>query len=340
MTNDQQIISLFRSHEFKTNSFNLLKASLIIQLLNDKKFLGKGATSVVYRVKNCYNKKGYLCLKILNDENINRIIEDNLKKEKSKKSIWTEEEDEEEEEHLSEEDKYQIDVEKVKQLYCEYEIIHRLNHPNIIKVYGFFNGDETHSPAILLEYCDYNLENVIKEFKNFELVGVIYEICSAMKYVHMNKIIHRDLKMKNILINKNRHVKICDFGIAKVVDLTTYTSTKEGCGTLPFMAPELFDPNIKSTEKVDVYSFGVVMHFIVTQGQMPQFRIHESYEKLELPETINALSQSIIKRCWSTDPNNRPSFDEIINLIVQNNFSLIDGIEDKIPKLKNFLGLK
>lgn len=60
-----------------------------------------------------------------------------------------------------------------------------------------------------------------------------------MKYVHAKKIIHRDLKMNNILINSKKHVNICDFGISKVMDETTMTSMTHGIGTIMFMAPEI-----------------------------------------------------------------------------------------------------
>lgn len=124
------------------------------------------------------------------------------------------------------------------------------------------------------------------------------------------------------------------------MDLTTYTSLTKGIGTLPFMAPELFIKDFKYTEKVDLYSFGVVMYFIVTKGGLPDFNPKVGYENIKLPNTINKLSQSIIKRCWSSEPEKRPSFEEILNLIVKNNFKLIDGIESKIPQLKEHLELK
>lgn len=89
-----------------------------------------------------------------------------------------------------------------------------------------------------------------------------------MKHVHTNNIIHRNLKMRNILVNSKRHAKVCDFGIAKQIDPTTYTSMSTRSGTPAFMAPELFDEDSKYTEKVDVYSFGVVMYFAVIKGQL------------------------------------------------------------------------
>lgn len=59
-----------------------------------------------------------------------------------------------------------------------------------------------------------------------------------------------------------------------------------------------------------------------------------------MPNIINKLSKSIIKKCWSSNPSKHPSFEEIIELTVRNNFMLIDDIEDNIPQLKEHLGLE
>ena len=284
--------------------------------------------------------KGFLSLKILKDAVIKKSITNQEPKEQEKdkeKSFWKEEEESNE---SKKEDSNEINFDIVKKLCIEFEILSKLDHPNIVKTYGFYFGDDVTNPSILLEYCRFNLSKVIDRLENFELVGVIYEICSAMNHIHKCNIIHRDLKMSNILINLKKHVKICDFGIARSMDLTTYTSLTKGIGTLPFMAPELFIKDFKYTEKVDLYSFGVVMYFIVTKGKLPEFNLKVGYENIKLPNTINKLSQSIIKKCWSSEPEKRPSFEEILNLIVKNNFKLIDGIESKIPQLKAHLELK
>lgn len=299
--------------------------------------IGEGATSIVYIVHNLFSDKGFLCLKILKDS----FIKDNTNpnpKSKEKNSFWDEEVDLKEKTDKKEEER-KIDIKKLQKLFMEFEILDKLNHPNIVKTLGLFVGDSNNNPAILLEYCRSNLEECIDKLKPFELIGIIYEICSAMKYVHANNIIHRDLKMRNILVNSERHAKVCDFGIAKQIDPTTFTSMSTRSGTPAFMAPELFKDDSKYTEKVDVYSFGVVMYFAVTKGQLPKSN-PQNYESFKLPNSINQLSQSIIKRCWSSVPENRPSFEEIMNLITSNDFKLIDGIESEIPKIKNHLGLK
>ena len=189
-----------------------------------------------------------------------------------------------------------------------------LNHPNIIKTYGIFVGDIDSYPAILLEYCKYNLKNIIDELTNSEIVCIIYQICSAMKYVHDKNFMHRDLKVSNILLDDNKNVKICDFGLANSTN--TDFSLTNGIGTFRFMAPELLYEN-RYNEKVDVYSFGVIMYFLL----------------------INNLSETIIRRCWSYLPEERPSFGDLVNEIVRNNFLLINGIESDIRQIRIHLGL-
>lgn len=315
----------------------ILDTIAINQLLTRKTFIGEGATSTVFKVNNCFAHKGFLVLKILKAV-LFRKNDSTKATDEIDKSVWKEEEEELNE--AKEEEDYEIDYEKVKNLLLEYEILFQFRHPNIIKTYGFYYGDKTHNPAILLEYCKFNLEKVIKikALEDFELVGVIYEICSAMKYVHAHKIIHRDLKMSNIIVNLQKHVKICDFGIAKSIDLTTLTSMTHGVGTLLFMAPELLNEGSKYNEKVDIYSFGVIMYFVITKGELPKYN-KEGYESFKISKKVNNLSQKIIKACWSTDPDQRPSFDMILQEIVKNNFMLINGIESKITQLKEHLGI-
>ena len=80
------------------------------------------------------------------------------------------------------------------------------------------------------------------------------------------------------------------------------------------------------------------MYFVVTQGKLPKYsRI--GYESFEISKNVNELSRKIIKACCSTDPNQRPSFDMILQEIVKNNFMLINGIESKITQLKEHLGI-
>lgn len=333
-TKKDKSLNLKSDKKTDPNKIQDLTTETIDKLLIKKVQIGKGATSTVYKVINIITNSGYLCLKILKDE----FFKKSNKEEEKKELSWNDDDDDNNDFEESD-DKAEIDIDVIRQLLQEYEILNLINHPNIVKVYGLYRGDLNHKPAILLEYCKYNLEQVASKIEDIYLISIIYEICSAMNYVHQRKLIHRDLSIRNILINSAKHVKICDFGIAKVIDLTTLTSLTHGVGTIAFMAPEVLDKNTKYTEKVDVYSFGVVMYFILTKGQMPEFSGVGNYIKLELPSIINKLSQQIIKACWSRQPEKRPSFNKLLDTIVKKNFLLIDGIEEKVPSIKKHLGL-
>lgn len=301
----------------KADEINVLKTDLIDELLENAKPITNNSCFInQYKVKNCFTHKGYLTLEILD-----RILSDN--------------EDEEEDEELSKASEYLN-----KQFFKKYESVNNIDHPNIFKTFGFCLGDKTHKPAILFEYVNDNLYESIHKFENFELVGFIYEICLAMKYLHEHKINHSNIKISNILINSEKHVKINNFDI--VVFGSEFIDSKYNLkmvGHYPYLAPESLYVDGADIEKTDIYAFGVVMHFILTRGQMPKYRKRHGYNELQSSEYLNNLSISIIHECWNFNYDYRPSFEEILQKITQNNFMLIDGIEKKIPQLKEHLGL-
>ena len=84
------------------------------------------------------------------------------------------------------------------------------------------------------------VRNIINDLSNKEKVTVMYELSEAMKEVHIHGMIHRDLKPENNLLDSSKHVKLTDFGVSCIVDVTSQTQSKTaGLGPLKFMAPEL-----------------------------------------------------------------------------------------------------
>lgn len=235
-------------------TFQLLDDDMIKQLLKIKKFIENGSTCSIYKNPNYITFKGTLCLKVLNYSRYRLKPQPN--------NFWSEEEEIMEE---IKDEESEVNYNGRHHLLNEFELLIYLNHPNILKAYGTYFGRQA-NPAILLEYCRYNLKEAINHLENADLVCVVYEICSAMKYLHENKIIHRDLNPNNILLNKKKHVKICDFGLARSIDDTSLLTS--GIGTMHYMAPEIVFENEHYNEKVDVYSFGVVMHFILSKGNL------------------------------------------------------------------------
>jgi serine/threonine protein kinase len=92
------------------------------------------------------------------------------------------------------------------------------------------------------------------------------QIGSALEYLHKNNVVHRDLKIENILISQTGNIKIIDFGLSNLFDPITHLSTF--CGSLYFAAPELLNAKVYTGPEVDVWSFGVVLYVLVC-GKVP-----------------------------------------------------------------------
>eukprot|EP00002_Diphylleia_rotans_P012994 TRINITY_DN2530_c1_g1_i4.p1 TRINITY_DN2530_c1_g1~~TRINITY_DN2530_c1_g1_i4.p1 ORF type:complete len:2539 (+),score=349.69 TRINITY_DN2530_c1_g1_i4:56-7672(+) len=198
----------------------------------------------------------------------------------------------------------------------EATILRRLSHPNIVPFIGACL--EPPNLAIIMELItpgslkDVILDSSIsisRENKYKILSGII----RAMKYLHSQSppVLHRDLKSSNILVNKDFHPYLCDFGFARV-KLQNQTMTK--CGTAIYQAPELLAGK-RYDEKADVYSFAIVAWEIYTR-KLP----HQDLDGMKVafavvngarpPITSRAdpTMISMIKQSWAQNPDERPSF--------------------------------
>lgn len=308
------------------NEIQVLSVDDINQYQKLKK-IGRGATSKVIKIQ----RPEVLALKILNIE----ICTTDKKSDKRKEADDDFDDDDfDGSGDYDDDEDFEIDFQKVRRFFNEYEILSQIDHPYIIKTFGFCYGDKKHAPSILLEYCPYNLKDLVKRKKvnDNDLVRIIYEISIAMKHVHNLGIIHRDLKPENILLDSNKRVKLSDFGISKLTTPEMQTSSyTQGIGTLQFMAPELLKNKGKYCNKVDVYAFGVVVFFVLTGGNLPNIDIVAvgNGEKAKIPRGVNKFSRGLINSCWSFSPDDRPSFEEISELISMNHYELIDGVSEK-----------
>ena len=230
----------------------------------------------------------------------------------------------------------------------EIDIMIRTKHPTIIKFYGYslidFHGEN--NVTIIMEYAtNKSLKNVLekiqgndgpKNYTNTTRQIILLGVSRGMKYLHEINIIHRDLKPDNILLNDEFQPLITDFGFSKVFEPGHSFSQSQNCGTLTYTAPEILD-NKKYDRKVDVYSFGITMFEVVTDSvtypdlfnkkikdyTFPDRVVNENYR----PQFIYPIKQEfkdLIELCWSGDPNNRPSFNEIFNFLSKNFLEDVD----------------
>jgi len=136
-----------------------------------------------------------------------------------------------------------------------------LDHPNIVKILDA--GVNKNTPFIVMEYIDGgDLEDLIKSRGKLsvnEALSIFDQLLSALAYVHNLGIIHRDIKPKNILIDKSGKVKLTDFGIAKSVASQVKTATGGYLGAPAYSSPEQMD-GLSVDSRADIYSLGITLY--------------------------------------------------------------------------------
>jgi len=155
------------------------------------------------------------------------------------------------------------DAKYKKYIEKEIEIMYKLNHKNIIKLYETIYTEQ--HIFLILELCNTDLYKFIQnnELNEENIQYIIKQIVEAIKYIMDNNIVHRDLKPHNILINKNLDIKLADFGFAREFKDTLLSDTI--CGSPLYMAPEILN-NQKYNIKSDIWSLGIIMYEMVMKN--------------------------------------------------------------------------
>ena len=189
-----------------------------------------------------------------------------------------------------------------------------LSHPNIVSVYDVGEDDgvyfivmELVQGITLKNYIDMKGKLDIREALNISV-----QIASGLSAAHENRIIHRDIKPQNIIMSRDGKVKVTDFGIAKVADSTTVTTT--AAGTVHYISPEQARGGY-SDERSDIYSLGITMYEMVT-GRVPfegetnvaVALMHIQSEMVpprKLEPSIPVSFEKIILKCTQKKPERR-----------------------------------
>ena len=162
---------------------------------------------------------------------------------------------------------YSTDATFVKKFRVEAQSAAGLSHPNIVNVYDV--GEDNGVYFIVMELVQgITLKNYIDmkgKLDIREALNISVQIASGLSAAHENRIIHRDIKPQNIIMSRDGKVKVTDFGIAKVADSTTVTTT--AAGTVHYISPEQARGGY-SDERSDIYSLGITMYEMVT-GRVP-----------------------------------------------------------------------
>jgi serine/threonine protein kinase len=222
----------------------------------------------------------------------------------------------------------------------EIEALTKLHHPCVLSILGYVLPSGQQSAEIHTEFAESgSLAAVMKRAKSGSIPGfwnptgkgiIISGVVLGMIYVHSEKYIHRDLKPMNIMINGKGRALIGDFGASRYEDNESTQTPGSETGTVHYAAPELFQETIPYTNKVDVFSFGSILYEILVgspvfdpdEPPFPVMRVILAGEMPPVPDSCGKYMQQLITRCWSKEPESRPSFPDIFEDFRAHNFAI------------------
>ncbi|CAG0913443.1 unnamed protein product [Notodromas monacha] len=215
-------------------------------------------------------------------------------------------------------DKTQLNPNSLQKLFREVRIMKILDHPNIVKLFQVIETEKT--LYLVMEYAsggevfDYLVFH--GRMKEKEARAKFRQIVSAVQYCHQKKIIHRDLKAENLLLDSEMNIKIADFGFSN--EFTPGNKLDTFCGSPPYAAPELFQGKKYDGPEVDVWSLGVILYTLVS-GSLPfdganlkELRERVLRGKYRIPFYMSTDCENLLKKFLVLNPLKRASLETIM----------------------------
>ncbi|XP_050950804.1 serine/threonine-protein kinase MARK1 isoform X2 [Labeo rohita] len=215
-------------------------------------------------------------------------------------------------------DKTQLNPTSLQKLFREVRIMKVLNHPNIVKLFEVIETEKT--LYLIMEYAsggevfDYLVAH--GRMKEKEARAKFRQIVSAVQYCHQKRIVHRDLKAENLLLDADMNIKIADFGFSN--EFTIGSKLDTFCGSPPYAAPELFQGKKYDGPEVDVWSLGVILYTLVS-GSLPfdgqnlkELRERVLRGKYRIPFYMSTDCENLLKKLLVLNPGKRGSLEQIM----------------------------
>jgi eukaryotic-like serine/threonine-protein kinase len=208
------------------------------------------------------------------------------------------------------------DADQLERFRREARAVARLNHPHVVTVIDA--GEDEGAPYIVFEYVEgETLKDRIRRLGRLpvdEAVAYAIEIGRALECAHSHKLVHRDVKPQNVLIDLDGRAKVTDFGIARSLEAHGLTATGRVLGTTDYVSPEQALGH-EVTEQSDIYSLGVVLYEMLT-GEAPfkadtQVAVAMKHVRDPLPDVqrrrpeISATLAAAVERATAKETQNR-----------------------------------
>lgn len=202
----------------------------------------------------------------------------------------------------------------------EIRILQNSSHPSITRLYDVYETpDHLYLVMELIKggelYSIISEQGALPESRAHRIFGQIFE---GVNYLHQHNIVHRDLKLENILVDGNRSIKLTDFGLSKIFKLSDEQMMQTRCGTPCYVAPEILQ-GTKYGPEVDYWSMGVILYVMIfSQYPFPTNDMYSMYEhiiagKFEFPYTICADLQDLLRGLLCVDIKKRYNLTDIAN---------------------------
>jgi serine/threonine protein kinase len=262
--------------------------------------LGEGNTSKVYLARSIKDPSHKVALKILREEFLNR------------------------------------DSDSIRSVEQEIQILNGLKHKNVVNIVGY--GTDGH----VLKPSGREIKNLVYILLEYVSGGLLFDVCQTLgsmgedggryflsqmidvlSYMQGKGVVHRDLKLENILVDENMDLKVADFGFATFKKIDKLKSYR---GTMTYMAPEIKEGKVYDGRQIDMFSTGVIL-FIIVQGIFPfkeakkdeyfynlllQGRVDHYWKKVG-GERLSPEFKELILSMFNYDPSKRPTVDQLKN---------------------------